>query len=207
VSLPSLRSVGLLFAAVLTLYLSVWLATGQSQAVGLRQETSVAPTPSIAETPTETPIPPTLEAPTVTPTEIPVETPTETPTDTPAPDTPTPEPTFTPLPPPTETPTPTPTVRPVVVPIPTPEPTLFSVTGEVVNATLTSAVWIWLTCGSLVFFAVAGTVAGFSFYRRSRQRFDLYEIVPEDEDPPVSKGKGRGKSPPPDEDSWPSSLP
>ena len=72
---------------------------------------------------------------------------------------------------------------------------------------LTSAAWIWLTCGSLVFFAVAGAFAGFSFYRQSRQRFDLYKIVPEEDIAPAPQGKGRGKFTPPDEDSWPSSLP
>ncbi|MBI3957652.1 MAG: hypothetical protein HY328_02495 [Chloroflexi bacterium] len=217
---PSFRPVGLLLAAALTLYLSVWLAAGQSQAVGLRQDTSVEPTPSVVETPvetsspipgetpTDTPVPPTPETPTETPTEIPVETPTETPTDTPVPDTPTPEATATPLPTPTETPTPTPTVRPVVILTPTPEPTLFSLAGQVVDAALTSAAWIWLTCGSLVFFAVAGAIAGLSFYRQSRRRFDLYEIVPEEEtNTPAQKGTERGRSLPSDEDSWPSSLP
>lgn len=212
----SLRPTGWLLAAGLTIYLIVWLATGQSQAIGPRQETSAQPTPSGLETPTETPSPvppdgmtdtPTAEFPTETPTEIPTGFPTETPTDTPVPDTPTPEATSTPLPTPTETPTPTPTVRPVVLPTPTLEPTLFSLAGQVVDATLASAVWIWLTCGSLVFFAVAGAIAGFSFYRRSRQRFELYEIVPGEEETPRQKGRRRDGSTPPDEDSWPSSLP
>ena len=98
-------------------------------------------------------------------------------------------------------------MRAVVIPTPTPEPTFFSVAGQVLDVALTSAAWIWLTCGSLVFFAVAGTFAGFSFYRNSRQRFDLYEIMSEEEIAPAPKGKGRGKSQPSDEDSWPSSLP
>lgn len=211
---PPFRPLGLFLAALLTIYLVAWLATGHGQAIGLRQETSEQPTPSGVETPTETPSPvsgdtPTDTAPpTETPTEIPVETPTETPTETPLPsDTPLPTDTPTSEPTPTVTPTPTPTVRAVVIPTPTPEPTLFSVTGQALSVALASGAWIWLTCGSLVFFAVAGAFAGLSFYRQRRQRFDLYEIVTEDEIPPAPQGKGRGKSPPSDEDSWPSSLP
>ena len=115
------------------------------------------PIPPQVEIPTDTPVPPTPELPTEAPTEIPTETPT---------DTPTPEPTFTPLPPtetPTQTPTPSPTVRPIVILTPTPDTTLYGVAGRVVNTAITSAAWIWLTCGSLLFFAVARPIAGFSF--------------------------------------------
>ncbi|MFZ1756481.1 MAG: hypothetical protein WBO46_07025 [Caldilineaceae bacterium] len=220
-SLP--RYVGLLLAALVTLCLMTWLATSQSQAVGLGQENSPIspgelPTATPFDTATDTPVPPVQDQPDATPTDTPVpdtptpepptatpsDTPTATPTDTPT-DTPTPEPTATSTATPTATPTPTPTVRPIVIPTATPEPTLFSVAGQVIDVALTSAAWIWLTCGSLVFFAVAGAFAGFSFYRQSRQRYNLFEIVPEEEAP--SMPKGRDPSPPPDEDSWPSSLP
>ena len=210
------RFIGLLLAAALTFSLTLWLAVGQSQAVGIQQETSVLATdqPSVVETPTDTPIPPPVEIPTDTPVpptpELPTEVPTEIPTETPT-DTPTPEPTFTPLPPtetPTQTPTPSPTVRPIVILTPTPDTTLYGVAEGVVNAAITSAAWIWLTCGSLLFFGVAGTIAGISFYHQSRNRFKLYEVVPEEEVNILApKSRPRDTPLPPDEDSWPSSLP
>lgn len=211
---PLSRPVGFLLAAALTLYLMVWLATGQTQAVGFRQDTSVLPgQPSVIETPVDTPTPfpefPT-EVPTEIPTEIPIEVPTELPTETPT-DTPQPQPTDTPLPPsatPTETPTPSPTVRPIATATPTPDGTLFGVVGRAVNAAITSAAWIWLICGSLIFFVVAGTIAGLSFYHQNRNRFKLYEIVPEEEINILGPtARRRNPSLPPDEDSWPSSLP
>lgn len=206
---------GLLLSAVVALFLVIWLAIGQTQAGGLRQNSPVSPpdqptateipTQTQAETPTETPtdtpIPQAQETPAEVPTEAPTETPTEFPTETPT-DTP------TPLPPPTVTPTSTPTVRPFVVPTPTPDPTLFGLAGLVVDAALTSAAWIWFTCGSLLFFVVAGAIAGLSFYRQGQRRFELYEIVPEEAaETPAQKGKGRDRSLPSDEETWPSSLP
>ncbi|HRJ40393.1 MAG: hypothetical protein KJZ86_12555 [Caldilineaceae bacterium] len=216
--LPSLpRRLGLLLAASIALVLVAWLATGHIQAVGLAQNSPFSPQdqPTATETPpqlptdiptptpTDTPIPPTPEVPTETPPEIPTDIPTEVPADTP-----TPEPTLTPLPPATETPIPEPTPRPVVVPTPTEAPTLYGLAGQVVGAALTSAAWIWFTCGSLLFFAVAGTVAGLSFYRQNRRRFDLYAIVPEEtDDSGPRQGKGNGPGLPSDDDTWPSSLP
>lgn len=219
---PLSRPAALFAAALLTICFVGWLSIGQSQAVGLWQADSPPGTPSVPETPTETPVS-QQDAPTPTPTEIVSETPTDIPTDTPVPppdlptetptdtpiptETPTPEPTATPLPTGTPTPTPRPTPRPVLLPTPTPEPTILDVAGQVMNVILTSAFWIWITCGSLLFFAVAGAIAGFSFYRNSRRRFDLYEIVPEDEGNAPSVGPKRGGSAPAEDDSWPSSLP
>lgn len=220
---PRLR--GLLLAALITCTFVIWLASGTTQATGLGQgESPISPNqtpvdqPTATETPVETATPFTSDIPTDTP--VP-DTPTFLPpTDTPVPDTPTPEPpTDTPTPePPTDTPTPepptstptvtvtpTPTPRPVVLPTLTPVPTILDAMGQVVNVALTSAAWIWLTCGSLLFFAVAGAFAGLSFYRQSRQRYELYTIVPEEEDASApTSGSRRHES---DDDSWPSSLP
>ncbi|RME60329.1 MAG: hypothetical protein D6790_09430, partial [Caldilineae bacterium] len=61
--------------------------------------------------------------------------------------------------------------------------------------------WIWFVCGSLVFFIVAGIVAGLGFYRRERNRYQLYDLTSDEEtgtQPQAQAGE--------DDDIWPPSL-
>lgn len=207
------------------------LAQDSPAATPAEQEQSPVETPveqgqSPSETPTFTPTS------TATDTPVPVEAPTETPTDTPGPPPPEPSTdTPTPLssppeeaPPPGATVTPqgtgpgtqepptveaeqalateTPTPRPVAFPTPTPTPSILVLMDRSLTGLLGAAAWIWFVCGSLVFFIVAGIVAGLGFYRQERNRYRLYELTP-DEETPVRSQAQTGE----DEDIWPPSLP
>jgi hypothetical protein len=74
-------------------------------------------------------------------------------------------------------------------------------------STTNAAAWIWLVCGSLIFFVVAGIVAGIYFSQRKRERYHLYTLTPDErwehevikEETPRQAKK--------DEDIWPASLP
>lgn len=184
---------------------------------------TATPTP----TPTETPV----EPPTATPTETPSETPSppaepaaETPTpplaepSTEAP-APTPEEGATSTPEPAASPqgiapgeqatesveitpeTATPTPRPIAFPSPTPTPNVLVLMDRALTGLLGAAAWIWFVCGSLLFFVVAGIVAGLGFYRRERNRYRLYELSPDEEMPAQSQDQ-TGE----DDDAWPPSL-
>lgn len=175
---------------------------------------TATPTSTPTETPTETPLPP-AEPVAETPTPPLAEPPTETPT--PAPEegeAPTPEPSASPqetapeeqateaveieTAPETATPTP----RPIEFPSPTPTPNILMLMDRGLTGMLGAAAWIWFVCGSLLFFVVAGTVAGLGFYRRERNRYQLYELAPDEETPAQQQAQTKE-----DDDAWPPSLP
>ena len=151
----------------------------------------------------------------------------------------TPEPTATETPTatlpatPTETAGPTPTVTPIVAlvvvtntPIPTqrpieypsPTPTADSVlfAAQVLDNFVAAAGWIWFLGGSLVFFVVAGIIAGLSFRRQERRRFDLEEAdeterhdfwAEEKESSGPGGRRGAASAQADEDDDWPESLP
>jgi hypothetical protein len=97
--------------------------------------------------------------------------------------------------------------RPIELPTPTPTPDVLLFAALAVDKTLLAAAWIWFALGSLVFFAVAGLVAGLSFRQAERRRFDLLKT-----DAATLDDAGLLPPPPPPrtprgEDNWPDSLP
>jgi hypothetical protein len=95
--------------------------------------------------------------------------------------------------------------RPIELPTPTATPDYLLVAARTVDTFMLTATWIWFLAGSLVFFVVAGVLAGLSFRQNERQRYDLLnDGLWIDDDfllPPP---------PPPrdeDVDNWPDSLP
>jgi hypothetical protein len=185
------------FAFALTILLSFWMtgrATQPDQEFLPQQQPSPLETVS-----TETPDP--FAAPVET--SEPFIAPTETPADI-LPDSVAPEETATP----TETPTPSamaPQIQqPIALPTLIPPPDPLSYVGSVITGMGNVAAWLWLLCGSLIFFVVAGLVGGLYFSRQERHRYDLYVLEP-DESPDLELTK-----PTPDDDSdsiWPASLP
>ena len=105
-------------------------------------ESTEAPTPEPTEAPTPEPTATPTPEPTVTPTPEPTEAPTPEPTATP-----TPEPTATPTPAPTATPTPEPTVTPTPAPTETPKPVEIKLSYEevILFATNTAEITITVT--------------------------------------------------------------
>lgn len=88
--------------------------------------------------------------------------------------------------------------------------------ADIVDSTIAAIGWIWFMFGSLIFFIVAGVLAGLSFRQRERERFDLVEPLEldltDDEDaildnllnnlpPPLSEDEDDTP------DDWPPSLP
>ncbi len=97
--------------------------------------------------------------------------------------------------------------RPIELPTPTSTPDVLLFAALAVDRTLLAAAWIWFALGSLVFFAVAGLVAGLSFRQAERRRFDLLKT-----DAAALEDAGLLPPPPPPrtptgEDHWPDSLP
>ena len=144
------------------------------------------------------------QSPLATPTPTPTETAISLPTETPTPDaTGSPEPAVVVVV--TNTPDASLGSRPIEYPTPTPTPDYLLAAARAVDAIAVTATWIWFMVGSLVFFVVAGVLAGLSFRQNERQRYDLLnDGLWIDEDfllPPP---------PPPhdeDVDDWPDSLP
>ena len=109
----------------------------------------------------------------------------------------------------------TPTQRPIEPPTPTPTPDTVMLVANIIDSTIAAIGWIWFMFGSLIFFIVAGVLAGLSFRQREQERFDLVEPLEldlMDEDAILEDLLNR--SPPPlipDEDDtpddWPPSLP
>lgn len=111
------------------------------------------------------------------------------------------------------TPAPEDEQRPVNTPAPTPTLNAALFAARIIDSAIAAAGWIWFALGSLLFFTVAGILAGLSFRRQEHQRYDLVEEPPDgstslagtslpdiDTLPPVNP-------PPTPPDDWPSSLP
>jgi hypothetical protein len=109
----------------------------------------------------------------------------------------------------------TPTQRPIVPPTPTPTPDRVMLMANIVDSTLAAIGWIWFMFGTLLFFIVAGVLAGLSFRQREQERYDLIESLEldlTDEDAILDDLLNRSTPPlTPDEekapDDWPPSLP
>ncbi|MCB0130298.1 MAG: DUF1080 domain-containing protein, partial [Caldilineaceae bacterium] len=72
-------------------------------------------------------------------------------------------------------PTATATQRPIGDVTPTPRPDSVLLLAKIIDATIAAAGWIWFLGGSLIFFTVAGVLAGLSFRSRERARYDLMD--------------------------------
>ena len=141
----------------------------------------------------------------------PLETPTATPTPTPSPlpldtDAPAAEALTVVV---TNTPPPPGALaqRPIELPTPTSTPDVLLFAALAVDRTLLAAAWIWFALGSLVFFAVAGLVAGLSFRQAERRRFDLLKTDAAALDDAGLMPPPPSPKPPKGEDHWPDSLP
>lgn len=71
---------------------------------------------------------------------------------------------------------------------------------------------LWFLAGSLVFFGVAGIIAGVGFRQSERRRFHLYTLEEQedessDEAATTSSQAPKARSAKDDVDRWPSSLP
>jgi hypothetical protein len=98
--------------------------------------------------------------------------------------------------------------RPVVTsPAQTQAETVLDFLSLLFVTTTNAAAWIWLVCGSLIFFVVAGIVAGIYFSQRKRERYHIYTLTPEERwDHEVIKEETPRQAKK-DEDIWPASLP
>lgn len=85
---------------------------------------------------------------------------------------------------------------------PTPQPAPLRYVGSVLSGMFSVAAWIWLLCGSLIFFTVAGVVGGLYAARHERHRYELYVLEPA-ESPYLAVEEAQ----PDDDDTWPASLP
>lgn len=127
------------------------------------------------------------------------------------------EPTAMPIPSPTPSrtpsPTPTATVRPIEYPTATALPDYPSIFSNVLRSAMATLGVLWFLAGSLVFFGVAGIIAGVGFRQSERRRFHLYTL--EEEEKEDVNDEDTGATPPPkksrsttdDVNRWPSSLP
>jgi len=97
--------------------------------------------------------------------------------------------------------------RPIELPTPTSTPDVLLFAALAVDRTLLAAAWIWFALGSLVFFAVAGLVAGLSFRQAERRRFDLLKTDAAALDDAGLMPPPPSPKPPKGEDHWPDSLP
>ncbi len=162
------------------------------------------------ETPTETP----FFVPTDTPFAVATETPIIFPVEPSAFDTPTPEgglPVDENNNLPLETPTPLlilpPIDRPIVLVEPTTSPEFADLLGVILHSAAAATAWIWFACGSLIFFIVAGIVAGLYLSQQHRNRYQIYTVVPEDRPNIALQKPEKPARPVPDDDIWPASLP
>ena len=211
--------------------LCAWLVSSPANAEMLFQSSPQSPLDTPTPMATATIMPTATPAPTQ-PTEP---TPTETVDAAPLPPTLTPESTATlnaalqppgpadptPVPTPTATvdlagmllPLAIPTLRPVTVPTPTPAPDRLLVAATLIDRAVGSLAWLWLICGSFIFFVVAGVVVGLGVTgrvanRRSQPSFGDYTdsaFHPYLDTPPTNPG--RTPYTPQDDDHWPASLP
>lgn len=102
----------------------------------------------------------------------------------------------------TPTPTPTPTVRPLSLPAMPNAGAAAGIFGEVLRSTAAAAGLIFFVLGVMIFFGVAGLVAGSAFRWGERNRYRLYESQPGDGDAPAEPSTRRAA-----DDNWPASLP
>ena len=115
------------------------------------------------------------------------------------------------------TPEPAPTQRPIITPTPTPTLDAGMLAARIVDSAIAAAGWIWFALGSLLFFTVAGILAGLSFRQQERQRYDLVDERDAEDaffaganlpDIDTFSPPDHPASPPPTPpDDWPSSLP
>ncbi len=225
---------GPLTVLLLTGLLLAWLVSSPASAEMLFQSSPVLPTetPSpipdgqatVVVPPTETLLPTATIEPTATETveaTIPPPTPTAEESATPEPALQPPGPADpTPIPTPTATvdlagmllPLTIPTLRPVTVPTPTPAPDRLLVAATLIDRAVGSLAWLWLICGSFLFFVVAGIVVGLGVTgrvsNRRSQSYDAYTdsaFHPYLDTPPTNPG--RDPYSPQDDDNWPVSLP
>ncbi len=106
-----------------------------------------------------------------------------------------------------------PTLRPVTVPTPTPAPDRLLVAATLIDRAVGSLAWLWLICGSFIFFVVAGIVVGLGVTgrvanRRNQPSYGDYTdsaFHPYLDTPPTNPG--RAPYTPQDDDNWPASLP
>ncbi len=110
---------------------------------------------------------------------------------------PTPEPTSTP----TITPTPTATIRPLAISSAPDAGAMTGIFAEVLRSTAAAAGLIFFVLGVMIFFGVAGLVAGSSFRWGDRNRYRLYQMQEGERDPTDAA------RPPDGDDQWPASLP
>ena len=92
--------------------------------------------------------------------------------------TPTPEPTATPVEAAVIVPPAAGPQRPFNTPTPQPTPDLLLTAAEAFDKTLLAATWVWFMAGSLVFFAIAGVLAGLAFWRNERDRYTFVARYP-----------------------------
>lgn len=120
-------------------------------------------------------------------------------------------PTRTPAPTASDTPTVTPTLtqRPINYPTPLPPPSFGNIFGQVLGSSAGATGFIFLLTGTLVFFGVAGGMLAWGFLRNARNRFEVYEVEEDDENPsttsnfPITARDRRATN----KQDWPSSLP
>jgi hypothetical protein len=74
-------------------------------------------------------------------------------------------------------------------------------------STTNAIAWIWLACGSLIFFVVAGIVAGIYFSHRKRERYQLYSLTPDESEQYEVVKEESVRQNKKEEDIWPASLP
>jgi hypothetical protein len=113
----------------------------------------------------------------------------------------------------TPSPTPTATVRPIEYPTATALPDFPSIFSNVLRSAMATLGVLWFLAGSLVFFGVAGIIAGVGFRQSERRRFHLYALEEEemedvnDEESAATSQPPQSRSTTDDLNRWPSSLP
>lgn len=130
------------------------------------QQVAANPADAAAAIPTETPSPQPVEpTATATLTATPTQTPTATPTDV--------------LAAIALLQTPMDAQRPIETAPPAPTPDAMLIMARAVDMGILAASGIWFACGSLLFFGMAGLVAGLYFRQQERSRFALVRADPE----------------------------
>lgn len=106
--------------------------------------------------------------------------------------------------------------------VPTPSRALL-IFARILDSAFAAAAWLWFLCGSIIFFGVAGLIAGLYFRQQAHNRFQLISV--DEEASPVSSGEQQNPSVQPrpatssnsnggsnaalgdENDHWPASLP